>query len=139
MPPVDHDLPVTWTDLVEVAPGDRVVLVGSTRAATALRARGAEVLDRDAAGPPVDLVCVDGCRLSAAERRRLRGLLADHGRWVQISDNLLSPLRLVDVLLAPAPRAATHGSVRVSSRAGCGARAWTSTRCSRCSGPPRRP
>ena len=97
-PPVDHVLPVTWTDLVDVAAGDRVVLVGHGRAAAALRARGAEVGGPEAAAPAVDLVCVDGCRLSAAERRRLRGLLAEHGRWVQVSDNLLSPLRLADVV-----------------------------------------
>ncbi len=100
LPAEEHGLSVTWTDLIDVAPGERVVLVGPRDgpAAAALRGRGADVFGPDDDVTWADLVCVEGCRLGGAERRRLRGLLADGGRWVQISDNLLSPLRIADAV-----------------------------------------
>lgn len=45
-----------------------------------------------------DLVCVAGTRLSAQQRSALARMLRPDGRWAQVSDNALSPLRVWDRL-----------------------------------------
>lgn len=97
-------LPVTWVDLLDVGADDVVVLVpGRGDAERHLRAHTSRVhvVEPGAVTPGtlpdrVDLVCVDGVDLPQRQRQRLRARLAPGGRWVQVADNRLSPLRLLD-------------------------------------------
>lgn len=95
-------LAVTWVDLLDVAPDDVVLLVpGRGDAERHLLARTPHVhVVRDGAGLPAraDLVCVDGVRLPLDQQRALRHRLVPGGRWVQVADNRLSPLRALDAL-----------------------------------------
>ncbi|GAA4669886.1 phosphotransferase [Nocardioides nanhaiensis] len=97
-------LAVTWVDLLDVAPDDVVLLVpGTGDAEQHLRRRTPHVhVVRDADAPHLppraDLVCVDGVRLPPAQRRALRDRLVPGGRWAQVADNRLSPLRALDAL-----------------------------------------
>lgn len=97
---------VSWVDLIDVGPDDRVVLVGGATSLCAAHLRqrtdhlvvlsGDQV--RGATLAEADLVCVDGVRLRGEAVRALAGALAPGGTWVQVSDNALSPLRLLDRL-----------------------------------------
>lgn len=97
-------LSVSWVDLLDFSPTARVLLVdsGARGAETDLRARTpyVDVVDRDELPQQgrYDLVCVDGVRLTREQRRLLGSLLSPEGRWAQVSDNALSPLRAHDLL-----------------------------------------
>ena len=104
--PAPRELAVTWVDLLDVAADDVVLLVpGRGDAERHLRARTPHVhvvaphdVERPALPDRVDLVCLDGVALPLAHRQRLRARLAPGGRWVQVADNRLSPLRLLDAV-----------------------------------------
>lgn len=94
---------MSWVDLLDIAETDRVLLLGSRSAAEAdLRTHTPHVVVAERAQPPEagqhDMVCVDGVRLTGRQRRRLASVLAPGGRWVQVSDNAVSPLRALDRL-----------------------------------------
>ena len=139
IPPGDTALVVSWVDLVDVTPGDRVLLVdpGHRRALAPLLARTAHVVavspsDLDDAHPGIptphdpgaghDLVCLDGVRPADARLARLVEQLSPRGRVVQVVDNRLSPLRLADAARGrprgPAPRAHLSLPLRSLRRTG---------------------
>ncbi|WP_148611757.1 phosphotransferase [Nocardioides rubriscoriae] len=107
----------SWVDLLGLAAGDRVRLVGDDRVAeAAVRHRGG-VLDDGAAGGLHDVVCLQDIAFDAAALRRHAATLAPGGRLVLVVDNAASPLRLADRLAGrPGGRHAVVGLGRVRRR-----------------------
>ncbi len=95
-------LNATWVDLIDVEPGDRVLLLdgGRQRARGELTARGALVSSRTSGNGRYDWICLDGVPL--AERTLCDAtarLAGDAGRLLIVIDNLRSPLRAADLAM----------------------------------------
>ncbi len=115
--------PFTWVDLVDVRPGDRVLLIdsGSRRAENALRASACDLTtatlgswQREAGAGLYDLICVDGVGMPSPDA--LRGLthaLSPEGRFALVIDNQWSPLRALDRRHGSAAPSVGAGRIRI--------------------------
>lgn len=102
----------SWVDLVDVRGDDRVLLVdaGSRRAEAALRLRSGHVsvvggpgIDervlRAIQDGPWDLVCLDAIDVEQVPAGLWSTALSEGGRVVVVGDTLLSPVRVMDMVL----------------------------------------
>ncbi len=125
------ELDPTWVDLLDVDPSDVVLLVqrpgGPAEGALRRCSLHVTVIDHDRIGEvpagPWDLICVDDVRLEPDARRGLRGRLAPEGRWAEVCDNAVSPLRILDCLLGR-PHGSTSRPGPVNARRAVAGKGW---------------